>query len=239
MRTLIVDDSKTDRAALRGMLQRVSGVSTINEAECLDGARGVLAGEEVDLIFLDIEIGRENGFSLLDAVGRERRVIFTTVHNGYGGQAFDSDAVDYLVKPVTEDRLLRALTRAAASFGRSAAPLTRVPVHRSGSARKFLALETISAVTAEGNYSRVLCGSIQYPDHRRLREWEKLLADFEVERLDRSTLVRMDHIEEIVPQGSGATLVLKHKARIELGRTANERLREVLDVSPPRLKPAY
>ena len=83
-------------------------------------------------------------------------MIFTTVHNGYGGQAFDSDAVDYLVKPVTEDRLLRALTRAASSFGRPTAPLARVPVHRSGSARRFLALETISAVTAEGNYSRVL-----------------------------------------------------------------------------------
>lgn len=229
MRTLIVDDSKTDRAALRGMLERVSAVSTVSEAECLDQARGVLSGEAVDLVFLDIEIGRENGFSLLESVGRDRRVIFTTVHTGYGGQAFDSDAVDYIVKPVTEDRLLRALTRAAASFGKSTEPLTRVPVHRSGSARKFLALETISAVTAEGNYSRVVCGSMEYPDHRRLREWGKLLADFPVERLDRSTLVRLDHIEEIVSLGLGATLVLKHNARIELGRTANERLREVLE----------
>jgi DNA-binding LytR/AlgR family response regulator len=155
-------------------------------------------------------------------------VIFTTVHNGYGGQAFDSDAVDYLVKPVTEDRLLRALTRAAASFGRPTAPLTRVPVHRSGSARRFLALETISAVIAEGNYSRVLCGSTEYPDHRRLREWEKLLADFAVERLDRSTLLRLDHIDQVEPRGAGACLILNNNGKIEIGRTANERLREVL-----------
>jgi len=228
MRTLIVDDSKTDRSALRGMLERVSAVTGINEAECLDRARGVLSGEDVDLVFLDIEIGRENGFSLLESVGRDRRVIFTTVHNGYGGQAFDSDAVDYLVKPVTEDRLLRALTRAAASFGRPTAPLTRVPVHRSGSARRFLALETISAVIAEGNYSRVLCGSTEYPDHRRLREWEKLLADFAVERLDRSTLLRLDHIDKVEPRGVGACLILNNNGKIEIGRTANERLREVL-----------
>lgn len=229
MRTLIVDDSKTDRTALRGMLERTSAVSTVNEAECLDQARGVLSGADVDLVFLDIEIGRENGFSLLESVGRDRRVIFTTVHNGYGGQAFDSDAVDYLVKPVTEDRLLRALTRAAMSFGRPTAPLTRVPVHRSGSVRRFLALETISAVIAEGNYSRVLCGSMEYPDHRRLREWEKLLAAFAVERLDRSTLLRLDHIEQIEPRGSGACLILNNNGKIEIGRTANERLREVLD----------
>ena len=228
MRTLIVDDSKTDRAALRGMLERVSAVSTVSEAECLDQARGVLSGEAVDLVFLDIEIGRENGFSLLESVGRDRRVIFTTVHTGYGGQAFDSDAVDYLVKPVTEDRLLRALTRAASSFGRPTEPLRRVPVHRSGSVRRFLALETISAVIAEGNYSRVLCGSMEYLDHRRLREWEKLLAEFSVERLDRSTLLRLDHLEQIEPRGSGACLILNNNGKIEIGRTANERLREVL-----------
>ena len=228
MRTLIVDDSKTDRSALRGMLERTSAVSTVSEAECLDQARGVFSREDVDLVFLDIEIGRENGFSLLESVGRNRRVIFTTVHTGYGGQAFDADAVDYLVKPVTEDRLLRALTRAAASFGRPTAPLTRVPVHRSGSVRRFLALESISAVIAEGNYSRVLCGSMEYLDHRRLREWEKLLADFAVERLDRSTLLRLDHIEQVEPRGSEACLILKNNGKVEIGRTANERLRELL-----------
>ena len=228
MRTLIVDDSKPDRAALRGLLERVSAVDSIQEAECLGSAREALSNPDIDLVFLDIEVGRENGFSLLDSVGRDRRVIFTTVHTGYGGQAFDADAVDYLVKPVTEDRMLRALSRAASSFGRSTAPLARVPVHRSGSARRFLALETISAVIAEGNYSRVLCGSMEYPDHRRLREWEKLLADFAVERLDRSTLLRLDHIDQVEPRGAGACLILNNNGKIEIGRTANERLREVL-----------
>lgn len=228
MRTLIVDDSKPDRAALRGLLERVSAVDSIQEAECLGSAREALSNPEIDLVFLDIEVGRENGFSLLDAVGRDRRVIFTTVHTGYGGQAFDADAVDYLVKPVTEDRMLRALSRAASSFGRSTAPLARLPVHRSGSARRFLALETISAVIAEGNYSRVVCGSKEYPDHRRLREWEKLLADFPFQRLDRSTLLRLDHIEQVEPRGSGACLILNNNGKIEIGRTANERLREVL-----------
>lgn len=228
MRTLIVDDSKPDRAALRGLLERVSAVDSIQEAECLGSAREALSNPEIDLVFLDIEVGRENGFSLLDAVGRDRRVIFTTVHTGYGGQAFDADAVDYLVKPITEDRMLRALSRAASSFGRSTAPLARLPVHRSGSARRFLALETISAVIAEGNYSRVVCGSKEYPDHRRLREWEKLLADFPFQRLDRSTLLRLDHIEQVEPRGSGACLILNNNGKIEIGRTANERLREVL-----------
>ena len=229
MRALIVDDSKPDRAALRGLLEGVADIASIQEAPCLDTARALLSNPDIDLVFLDIEVGRENGFSLLDAVGRHRRVIFTTVHTGYGGQAFDADAVDYLVKPVTEDRMLRALSRAASSFGRSAAPLVRVPVHRSGSARIFLAMENLSAVTAEGNYSRVVCGSKEYPDHRRLREWEKLLVDFPFQRLDRSTLLRIDHIKAIESEGVGAKVFLANNAYIRLGRTANERLREVLE----------
>lgn len=233
MRALIVDDSKPDRAALRGMLERITGVRSIEEADCLDHARGMLSDSSLDLVFLDIEVGRENGFSLLDAIGKKRRVIFTTVHSGHGGDAFDADAVDYIVKPVTEDRLLRALTRAAASFGRPAGPLSRVPVHRSGSARHMVALETVSAVLAESNYSRIRCGSLEYPDHRRLREWQKLLADFPVQRLDRSTLLRIDHIESIQPHGVGCLVFPIHSPRpVELGRTATERLREILEQTP-------
>jgi two-component system, LytTR family, response regulator len=232
MRALIVDDSKPDRAALRGMLERLSGIRSVDEANCLDYARTKLAKTGVDLVFLDIEVGREDGFDLLDAIGKNRRVIFTTVHSGHGGEAFDADAVDYIVKPVTEDRLLRAIRRAAVSFGRSDGPLTRVLVHRSGSARHTLALETISAVLAEGNYSRVRCGSREYPDHRRLREWEKLLDEFPLHRLDRSTLLRLDHIERIEPHGVGALVFLSHASQpVELGRTAYERLREILDTS--------
>lgn len=232
MRALIVDDSKPDRTALRGMLERLSGIHSVDEANCLDYARAKLAKSSVDLVFLDIEVGREDGFDLLDAIGKNRRVIFTTVHSGHGGEAFDADAVDYIVKPVTEDRLLRAIRRAAISFGRLDGPLTRVLVHRSGSTRHNIALETISAVLAEGNYSRVLCGLRDYPDHRRLREWEKLLADFPLQRLDRSTLLRLDHIESLEPRGAGALVSLAHSPQpVELGRTAYERLREILDTS--------
>jgi two-component system LytT family response regulator len=233
MRVLIVEDSKPDRAALKGMLERVSGIQSIAEAESLDLARTKLSESSPEIVFLDIEVGRENGFSLLPEIGKDRRVIFTTVHSGHGGDAFDADAVDYIVKPVTEDRLLRALARVAASFGRPAGPLTRVPVHRSGSARHYLALETISAVLAEGNYSRVRCGSSDYPDHRRLREWQKLLADFPVHRLDRSTLLRLDHMRSLQPHGVGALVFPIHSTvPVELGRTATERLREILAENP-------
>ncbi|MFM8365155.1 MAG: LytR/AlgR family response regulator transcription factor [Verrucomicrobiota bacterium] len=235
MHALIVDDSKPDRDALRGMLERVTGIQSIEESNCLDCARSKLTESAVDLVFLDIEVGRENGFSLLEEIGKTRRVIFTTVHSGRGGDAFDADAVDYIVKPVTEDRLIRALNRAAASFGRPTGPLTRIPVHRSGSARHYLAMESIAAVFAEGNYSRVRSGPTIYLDHRRLREWQNLLSDFPVERLDRSTLLRIDLVESVQPHGVGALVYLFHfDVPVELGRAGAERLREILEHSPKR-----
>ena len=97
----------------------------------------------------------------------------------------------------------------------------------------MVALETVSAVLAESNYSRIRCGSLEHLDHRRLREWQKLLADFPVQRLDRSTLLRIDHIESIQPHGAGCLVFPVHSPRpVELGRTATERLREILEQTP-------
>jgi DNA-binding LytR/AlgR family response regulator len=232
MRALIVDDNKADRDALRGMLESLSGIKVAGEAANLTEARRLLANEELDVVFLDVELGRENGFDLLEADFKLPPVVLSTVHNDYGGQAFDADAVDYITKPITEDRLLRALHRAATARGNETRSLTRVPIHRSGSARYFLALETIFAITAESNYSRVFCGSRDYPDHRRLREWEKLLEGLPFERLDRSTLLRIDQINFLRPQGTGAMLTFQHsQAELPLGRTAYERLKELLEKS--------
>jgi two-component system LytT family response regulator len=229
MRSLIVDDNKVDRDALRGMLDALACVEVLGEAGNLHDARRFLAEHTVDIVFLDIELGRENGFALLEEGMTNIAVVFTTVHSGYGGQAFDADAVDYLIKPITEDRLLRALHRVAASLGRETRPLTRVPIHRSGSTRRFLPLEMISAVLAEGNYSRVLTGSRDYPDHRRLRDWEKLLSGLPFERLDRSTLLRHDQIESLTPCGNGAAIMLRNSAvPLDIGRTAYERLKEII-----------
>lgn len=225
MRALIVEDSKPDRDALKAMLGLVPGVTLAGEAATLEAARQALRESAPDVVFLDIEIGRDNGFDLLGEIRGQAAVVFTTVHTGHGGRAFDADAVDYIVKPVAEDRLLRALQRTAKALNSDIRGLERVPVHRSGSERHLIALESVSAVLAESNYSSVLSGYRVYPDHRRLREWQKLLLDFPFERLDRSTLLRLDHVQSVRPHGAGALVSLRNGAEpLEIGRTARERL---------------
>lgn len=226
MRAVIVDDSAEDRLNLRALLRRCRGIEIAGEAADVESARRLLAAAPADLLFLDIQIGRENGFDLLSSLSPRPKVIVTTVHRQYGDRAFDYDVADYLVKPVTDDRLQRALVRASREDG--ADVLERVAVHRSGSARHVIALETIVAVVGDDKYSRVFSGSQEFLDHRNLRDWQELLGALGFERIDRSTLIRVDRIASVVPLGRGARIAfLRSPAEIEVGRAGRERLEDI------------
>ena len=228
MRALIVDDSAEDRLNLRALLQRCRGIEIVGEAAALADARQLLSGPAVDLLFLDIQLGRESGFDLLKSLHPRPQVIVTTVHRQHGERAFDLDATDYLVKPLTEDRLERAIARAVKAAG-GKQELQRVAVHRAGATRQLVALENIVAVTGDDKYSRVIAGSQEIADHRTLRDWEELLAEHEFTRVDRSTLLRPDRVSSVLPFGRGAKLSFsRSSAEIEIGRAGRERLEKIL-----------
>ncbi len=164
---LIVEDSEADRLNLRKLLARCPGFELIEEVSSLNEALLRLKETHIDLLFLDIQLGEENGFKLLDHLSPRPQVIVTTAHRQYGTEAYDLDAVDYLVKPISEDRLFRALGRIRQKHpGLSQA---QALVYRGGSERRWLPLASIAAVLGDGDYTRVLSGSNMYSDHRRLR----------------------------------------------------------------------
>lgn len=225
MRALIVEDSREDLLNLRSLLGQVPEVEIVGEAHTLAAARTAATETTPDVVFLDIELGPDNGFDLLGHLPDSTRVIFTTVHTGYGVEAFDVDAVDYLVKPVSEDRLLRALAKLRAP---GVAPLTKVQVYRGGGERHQLALEAVAAIMADRDYSKVICGSREYPDHRRFSEWHDLLAEKGFSQLDRSTLVRLDLVRAWTPFANGLTLTFRNSpVELELGRAAAKRFEEI------------
>jgi PAS domain S-box-containing protein len=226
MRTLIVEDSCEDLLNLRLLLERVAYLEIVGEATSLSAAREKVAETSPDLVFLDIELGPENGFDLLKHLPQGTRIIFTTVHTGYGAAAFEVDAADYVIKPVSEERLLRALAKLRSP---DAAPLTYVQVYRGGSERHQLALEAIAAIKADRDHSIVICGSRQLPDHRRFREWAELLDGKNFSQLDRSTLVRLDLVHSWQPMGFGLNLRFRNSpVELELGRAAARRFEELL-----------
>lgn len=224
---MIVEDSEADRLNLRVLLKRVPGVDLVGEAENLAQARELLRRTGADVVFLDIELGPgQNGFDLLKEEFAGLRVVFTTVHRDHAVEAFRVGAADYLVKPITEADLLRALSRIRSKTGRLA---PEVAVSRSGSPKQLIPLESIAAVLADGNNSRLICGSREYPDRRSFREWLELLRELQFVELDRSTSLRIDQVVGWNSHGSGGMVALRNATKpVELGRTAYRRFRELL-----------
>jgi len=134
-------------------------------------------------------------------------VILTTVHTDFGPQAFDANVVDYIVKPVSEERLLRALAKLKTSLAPATADLQ---VYRGGGERVPISLAAVAAVVADRDHSIVYCGSRCYPDYRRFSEWGKLAAAHPFTQLDRSTLVRRDLVHSWTPFGTGLKLKLRN-----------------------------
>jgi two-component system LytT family response regulator len=223
----LVEDSPHERLLLRTMLERLPDIEIVGEAADLKGAKALLERPGLDVVFLDIELGRENSFSLLHGAGRLPPVVFTTVHRQFALSAFEVEAVDYLVKPIREDRLLRALSKVDTLTGRSAT--VRVAIERGGSDRLLVPLDAVLAVVADGKYSMVHLASGSHPDRRSMRDWEVLLAKGAAERLDRSLLVRPGAVLAVKPYGRGAIVSFRNSPlALELGRAATERLAEVL-----------
>src|SRR5688572_24507750 len=112
LRVVIVDDEPLARAVVREFAERQSGVEVV--AECANGFEAVKAVSELtpDLMFLDVQMPKLDGFEVLELLGRSVPVIFTTAYDQYALRAFEVHAIDYLLKPFSEERFVEALARA-------------------------------------------------------------------------------------------------------------------------------
>src|SRR5438552_6968411 len=118
LRVAIVDDESLARAVLREYLTPVSDIDIV--AECANGFEAVKVVAELhpDLLFLDVQMPKLDGFEVLELVGRDVAVIFVTAYDQYAIRAFEVHAVDYLMKPFGADRLAAAMARARERLGR-------------------------------------------------------------------------------------------------------------------------
>jgi two-component system response regulator AlgR len=231
LRTLIVDDEPLAIERLQILVGRIPAIQVVGTAS--DGAQALRLADALapDLLLLDMTMPEADGLAVArQLVTRSHRpaVIFVTAHDQFAVEAFDCDAVDYVLKPVAEDRLARAVERALARCGapsdavedRPASPWLEefwVP-HRSELIR--LAAADIDRIDAERDYVRLHVGARSYLMLHTIQGLEDRLDPERFIRLHRSTIVRRDRIAGLRHDGLGVwSAELADGTALRIGRT--------------------
>jgi DNA-binding LytR/AlgR family response regulator len=196
---IIVDDEPLSRDVLRGYIERVKDLELL--AACRDAAEAnqVLLEEHVDILFLDIQMPGLTGISLARSLSNAPLIIFATAYPRYAVEGFDLEAVDYLVKPFSFERFLKAINRALERLSagkQEAAPSGKIIVKAD---RKLYALNPgeILYLEGQGDYVRLHMAHTKLMVHDTLRNYLDTLPEADFIRIHRSFVVNLNKIEFI------------------------------------------
>ncbi|WP_020650642.1 LytR/AlgR family response regulator transcription factor [Solimonas variicoloris] len=234
LQVAIVDDEPLARARLRRLLQKISGERIRIALECVDAEELLHEAGRVplDALFLDIEMPGGGGFGALQRwPGPLPAVVFVTAYSEHAVRAFDARALDYLVKPVAEDRLRDTVARLYARDGRpppAEPPRARIALPL-GPSTHLVALDDIDLIVARGNYLDIHAIDRTYVVRRTLREFLAGLDPACFVQLHRSAVVRVSAIRAIRAQGSGRfRLELRGERQLHTGRNFRARVQALL-----------
>ena len=243
MRVAIVDDEELARKLVREYLSAYEDVEVV--AECANGFEAVKAVTDVkpDLLLLDIQMPRLDGFEVLELVGREVGVIFVTAYDKYALRAFEVHAVDYLLKPFSPERLREALTRARArleskqplpigELSSAARPsgthVERVAI-RDGANVHVIPVSKIDYIEAQDDYVCFHSEGKRFLKQQTLAEVEAVLDPAQFVRIHRSYILGIDRLSklELYAKDSHAA-ILRDGTRLPVSRSGYARLNAVL-----------
>lgn len=232
-RALIVDDDDDARAKLRKLLASHPEVEIVGEADSVTEAIAQFHAHRPNLIFLDVQMPKRDGFSLLPELRPVPEIIFVTAYDVFAVKAFEVNAADFLLKPIRPDRLALALAHLARQTPRKAKPFAhddRVFLYSDHEMRVVLATD-ITHIVAEQNYCRVHLASHEPMLVRRtMSEWKRLLPGKCFLHVNRSTLINIYAVEEMLPLPHHHTTVsfVGGSSTIELARIPSRRLRKAV-----------
>jgi two-component system LytT family response regulator len=253
LRVIIVDDEALARQVLREHLTARGDVEII--AECANGFEAVKAISELqpDLILLDVQMPKLDGFEVLELVGRSVPVVFCTAYDEFAVRAFEVHAVDYLLKPFSEERVGQAIERAKERLGQSqdqqqseppaampsgdklraevkrdSGPVERVLI-RDGSRVHVLPVGEIDFVQAQDDYVCFHVSGKEFLKEQPLAEVEATLDPARFVRVHRSYLLNVDRLARVEPLTKDSRIaILKDGRRLPLSRAGYQRLNALL-----------
>jgi len=249
LKVLVVDDEPLARDGLKLLLGRHSGIQSVSEARNGRDAIAAIRDSKPDLVLLDVQMPRVDGFAVVHAIGADRMpaVIFVTAHDQYAIRAFETSAVDYLLKPVTEERFALAFKRATGrlrgasqeegtrqvlamldAIAKPQRALERFAV-RSGERTILIGVDEVDWIEALQNYVRLHVGPATHVLHVPMNTMEDVLDPGRFLRIHRSHIVNVRRIAQLWSVAHGQCVVeLKSGVRLQSGRTYGDRIRRAL-----------
>lgn len=266
IKAIIVDDEPPARRNLRALLKNDADIELVRECGNGKDAVSQIRLLAPDLVFLDVQMPEMDGFAVLDALSGHPLpvVIFVTAYDHYALKAFEVSALDYLLKPFSDERFRKALQQAKqqirrqddGEFGRKmlaligtreanhetprrltshpTRPLTRLLV-KTGGRVLFLKTDEIDWIEADDNYVRLHAGGKAHLLRRTMNELEAALAPEQFARIHRSAIVNLDRVRELQPLFNGeALIVLLDGKELKLSRSRRESLEKQLSLNTYR-----
>jgi two-component system LytT family response regulator len=222
IRTIIVDDEDLARRGIKSLLTKHSDVEVISE--CSNGREAIEAirRETPDLVFLDVEMPGKSGFEVMaeGVVDSKPYVIFVTAYDRYAIRAFDVDALDYVLKPLDEQRFEDAVERARRALLKSQprTPLDRITVKSSGKLL-VIKLKEIDWIEAVEDYVSLHVGTKSYLVRDTIAAIEERIGPAGFVRIHRSTLLNLDRVRELHPLTKGEyAVILQDGTQLKLSR---------------------
>jgi two-component system LytT family response regulator len=240
---IIVDDEELARRVIREHLSRHPEIEIL--AECANGFEAVkaVAEKKPDLLFLDIQMPKLNGFEVLELIGEDACVIFVTAYDEYALRAFEVHAVDYLLKPFSAERFAEALEHARvhsksgrpepfagliAEARKQRRPLLRVLI-RDGARVHVLPVEKIDYIQAQDDYISFKSGGKEYLKQESMSDLESLLDPGRFIRIHRSYILNIERLSKLELQAKDSYVaILGDGTQLPVSRSGYSRLKPLL-----------
>lgn len=244
IKAIIIDDERLARRELKSLLKKHDDIDILDEAGNADEAMEKIQELNPDLLFLDIQMPEKTGFDLLEMLPTVPKVIFTTAYDEFALQAFEINALDYLLKPIEPKRLDAALKKLREQVEQEA---MQTEVEQNSKDKKkilgeqvfvkdgdkcwFVNLKDIRLLESDGNYVKVYFDSNRPLIHRSLNALDEKLDDRMFFRASRKYIINLTWIDKIEPWFNGGLMVtLKGGERVEISRRQAAKFKERLSL---------
>lgn len=245
IRTIIIDDEQLARSITKGYLAKHPEIEII--AECSNGFDAIkkINEEKPDLIFLDIQMPKINGFEMLELLENPPAIIFTTAYDQFAIKAFEVSAVDYLLKPFSEERFNKALKKSYTyiqdKFQQDSAIkniikqnderiefLERVVI-KEGAKISILPVESIKWIEAQDDYVMINSEQGRFLKKKTMKYFENHLNENMFIRIHRSYIINADYIQHLEQKGKESyQLILKNGKELPVSKTGLTKLKNTL-----------